>query len=184
MTDEQDRIHRQILQDMGAEFDVQDTEVTQPDGTVTKQRTYILKSVSPVAKAVNRFFAGGETWFTGAEELQQEFKKALAAIGGEDCESCERGKLIRAFHPRVKAAIEAALRAGETDPHDATLSATSGNDTQSEISNAKKFATRFKQVPGPGGESAKGTSNGKKLLRRAFDGIKKIFGAGKTTGES
>jgi len=61
--------------------------------------------------ALLEFFGGGPCDFGGCEELRAEFNAAIVDSSGQPCTSCERGRIVREFMPRVLEAMAKSKKA-------------------------------------------------------------------------
>lgn len=172
--------------DLGIIVNTTTKEVVKDDGTVETVTHNEFVGFKEGYATVHKFFATTECWFPGCDELRKQYNAAVSALGDESCVPCKKGAITRQFVPKVKAALDAHLATGGTHPDTikykilaptiyASESATTDKDNKN---------TGTVEVPGPRGKGIKGTGTFQQLLRRASNGIKKIFRAGKTKGEN
>ena len=176
----------QELEGTGLKFSTIEEKVEQPDGTVKIQYRRQFEGVVEGYEAVYKFLAGNPCWFMGCEQLRNEMDTALENAKASGCSECEARSIKRRFIPKIKAAIDAHVAAGGSNPK--TIQAKPyikiNRVTKSTTSNTETLNTGIVEVSGSGGKSIKGTGAFQQLLRRASNGIKKIFGISKTKGEN
>lgn len=184
--DSVDAIISRELEGTGLKFKTIEERVVQPDGTVKIKHHRQFEGVVEGYEAVYKFLAGNPCWFMGCEQLRKEMDTALENAKAAGCSECEARSIRRKFIPKIKAAIDAHIAAGGSNPK--TIQAKPhvkiNRVTKSATTSTETINTGTVEVPGSGGKGTKGTGTFQQLLRRASDGIKKIFGAGKTKGES
>ena len=174
------------LEGTGLKFTTVEERIVQPDGTVKIKQHRQFDGVVEGYEAVYKFLAGNPCWFMGCEQLRSELDTALENAKASGCSECEARSIKRRFIPKIKAAIDAHVAAGGSNPK--TIQAKPhikiNRVTKSTTSSTETINTGTVEVSGSGGESLKGTGTLQQLLRRAANGIKKIFGVSKTKGES
>lgn len=165
------------MKERGIEHELIELEEKQPDGSVIKKKTIMIKSVPPLQRDLARFFASTESpcWFKGCEEARAKFKEAIDAAGGETgCKGCTRGRIIQQFTPIVeKLLTEDAKRVNIEEKRKQAK-----KQDEHEKPNVDLTPTRTIEVPGLGGKSTTGTEKQPSMLRRAATYLKKIFRIG------
>lgn len=161
-------------------------EVVKEDGTVETVTRNEFVGFKEGYDVVHKFFATTECWFPGCEDLRKQYDSAVNALGDESCVPCKKGAITRQFVPKVKAALDAYTSSGGTHPDSVKYKISTPTTYAPKSTSPDKNSTNTgtSEVSGPGSKSIKGIRALQKLLRRASSGIKKIFGANKTTGES
>lgn len=145
------------LQARGIGYEIKKVPVKDPTtGEETLVERIVITSIPPEEAELNRFYSLDiDCWFNGCEQLREEYKNELAKAGTTDapCTGCQKGAIMRLFEKRVRAAIQ----------------------------NSKNHATnsRTSEIPRPNAESNEGTGKSTSMLRRATEGIKKIFNLSK-----
>lgn len=168
------------MKERGIDYELVELEEKQPDGSVIKKKTIMIKSVPPIQRDLARFFASTESpcWFAGCEEVRAEFKKAIDEAGGENgCKGCTRGRIIQQFTPLVEKLLTEDKKRNNID--EKRKQAQASTEEEHEKPNPVDLTpTRTIEIPGPGSASAEGTKDKPSMLRRAATYLKKIFRAG------
>lgn len=118
---------------------------------ITKDRI-VIKSIPASEAELNRFYSLDiPCWFNGCEELRKEYKAELDKANPTGCTDCQKGAIMRLFEDRIRLAIKNSKHAQQTTP-------------------------RITEVSRPDEPSNEGTGESTSLLRRASEGLKKVFG--------
>lgn len=172
--------HENIIASMkerGIDYELVELEEKQPDGSVIKKKTIMIKSVPPLQRDLARFFASTESpcWFSGCEEARAKFKEAIEAAGGENgCKGCTRGRIIQQFTPLVEKLLTEDMKRNNIEEKRKQTK----NEELSVSEQDELTPTRTIEVPGLGSSSAERAANKPSMLRRAATYLKKIFRVG------
>ena len=172
--------HESIIASMkerGIDYELVELEEKQPDGSVIKKKTIMIKSVPPLQRDLARFFASTESpcWFSGCEEARAKFKEAIEAAGGENgCKGCTRGRIIQQFTPLVEKLLTEDMKRNNIEEKRKQIK----NEEFSVSEQDELTPTRTIEVPGLGSSSAERAANKPSMLRRATTYLKKIFRIG------
>lgn len=91
-------------------LDSEGNPVLDSKGNQTFTTRVVIKSIPEEELELNRFYTLQiPCWFTGCENLREEYKAALDKAGNKHdgtCTDCEKGAIMRMFADRVKLAIK------------------------------------------------------------------------------